>query len=316
MATLGLADAVLYLLRASVLITIGILIGSIITETGIAGRLRFLSRPISRLSGLSSPSSLSLVAMVANPTAGKSMLAGFYREGQIRREEVVPTLLMGTFPTVLGETLFRVHFPTAVVLLGPVIGGLYTLFNLFSTLIQTAGAIIWLRFVVGSSEGGITDETNPAERIRIDRPTVRAGVMKAIPHLKRIIPVSVVATTVFFLLYAAGVVEAIALVFSPLLGLIGLPGESITAIVAQAMHFSAGYAVVGTMVTGGILTLEQALVTLIVGSMMVITMIYLKYSLPLYLSLFGVEGTGIAIKTYCASMGAKVLTIMVVIAVF
>ncbi|MDK2973941.1 MAG: hypothetical protein PWP08_312 [Methanofollis sp.] len=304
-----------YLVRAVALITVGIVVANVITETGIISRLKFLSCPISRISGISSRSSLALVTMVADATAGKSMLAEFYHDGSVRREEVVPTLLMGTFPTVLGESLFRVQLPTAIVLLGPVIGGIYTGLNILSALIQTTGAIVWVRLIRKNAGGVLQDEEEPA-RVGLDRLTIRAGVVKAFSSLKRIVPITVAATIVFFILSSTGVVDLVAAVFAPVLGLIGVPGESIAAIVAQALHFSAGYAVVGSLMAGGILSMEQALITLIAGSMVVITMIYIKYSVSIYLSLFGDEGPKIIAKTYLASMGAKVATILIVLAVF
>jgi hypothetical protein len=51
------------------------------------------------------------------------MLAGLYNDGRVEKEEIIPTLVMSTFPVVLGESLFRVHLPAAIVLLGPVLGG-------------------------------------------------------------------------------------------------------------------------------------------------------------------------------------------------
>lgn len=304
-----------YLVRAIALITLGIVVANVITETGIISRLRFLSYPISRISGISSRSSLALVTMVADATAGKSMLASFYHDGNVGREEVVPTLLMGTFPTVVGESLFRVQLPTAIVLLGPVIGGIYTLLNIFSTLIQTVGAIVWFKVIRRNTHEAIRDDVGSVP-FRFDRHTLRAGIARAVPSLKRIVPITVVATVVFFALYAVGVVDLIAAVFAPVLGLIGVPGESIAAIVAQALHFSAGYAVVGSLMETGVISTEQALITLIAGSMVVITMLYIKYSAPMYLSLFGEEGPGIIAKTYLASMGAKVITILIVMVIF
>lgn len=313
---LSLGTVGVYLLRATLLITIGILIASIITETGIFSRLGFLSRPISRVSALSEPCSVVLLTMVANATAGKAMLAQFLNEGKVRQEEVVPTLLMGTFPTVLGESLFRVHLPTAVVLLGPVVGVIYTLLNLLSTLVQVAGAVIYMRLCVGRGDGGTLTKPSEPTPLRFDRATLKGGVARALPSLRRIVPVAVLATLVFFALYAVGAVTAVAAIFGPVLGLVGVPGESIAAIVAHTAHFSAGYAVVGSLLAEGLLDLEEALVTLIIGSMAVITLIYFKYSAPLYLSLFGREGVRVTIKTYGASMVAKVVTIFIVLMIF
>ena len=41
--------------------------------------------------------------MGVNATAGKSMLAGYYHKGEGKEQEVIPALIMGAFPVVLGE---------------------------------------------------------------------------------------------------------------------------------------------------------------------------------------------------------------------
>ena len=124
-----------------------------------------------------------------------------------------------------------------------------------------------------------------------------------------------IAETRARLLTATAESSSVAAAFDPLLRAIGLPGESAAALVAQFVHFSAGYAIVASLLDGGILTLETALVTLVLGSMVVITMIYVKYSVPLYLSLFGRLGVKIALVTYAASMAAKVVTVALVMVV-
>ncbi|MCE5297480.1 MAG: hypothetical protein MUE45_05175 [Methanoregulaceae archaeon] len=76
------------------------------------------------------------------------MYAGLYDDKKVGKEEISPTLMMSTFPIVLGESLFRVHLPAAIVLLGPVIGTLHVLLNLFSSLLQTFGASLYTRLVL------------------------------------------------------------------------------------------------------------------------------------------------------------------------
>jgi len=132
-----------YAVRAVLLVTLGIVIANILAETGIFSRLSSLTAPFCRLSGLSEASVLSIIAMAVNATAGKSMLAGYYQNGDLREEEVIPALIMGAFPVVLGESLFRVHLPVALVLLGPLVGGIYTGLNLFSSGIQGLFALLY-----------------------------------------------------------------------------------------------------------------------------------------------------------------------------
>ena len=309
-----------YTIRAVLLISAGIILVNLISETGIISRIKIISVPFCRISGLSGEAVVSILSMVINPTAGKSMLAEYHREGKVGKEEIVPSLIIGTFPAVFGESLFRAQFPTAVVILGPVLGGIYTFFNLFSTFIQVCGALVYTNLVVRKKrsipekEYGRVEE---AEKLkRPDMTSLKKAVEKSKKPLKKIIPITVITMIIFWLLTLSGFLEYLNVIFDPVLNLIGLPGEASAALLAQFMHFSAGYAVVGSMTDTGILTFGQALVTLILGSMIIITMIYLKYSVPLYIALFGKDGIRVAVIAYAASMTAKVICIGIVMAVF
>ena len=301
--------------NAVLLVIAGIILANILAETGIFSRLSSLTGPLCRFSGLSDACVLSIVAMGVNATAGKSMLAEYYRDGKVTEREVIPVLIMGAFPVVLGESLFRVQLPTALVLLGPVVGGVYTGLNLFSSGIQALFALIYSRrFLAGP--GRAPPPVPPAAALMLNGEVVLAGCRKAVPTLRRVVPITLAALVVFSLLSATGVMDGIAAAFDPLLRAFGLPGESAAALVAQFLHFSAGYAIVASLLDGGVLTFETALVTLVIGSMVVITMIYVKYSVPLYLSLFGRFGVRISLATYAASMAAKVITVALVFLLF
>lgn len=301
--------------NAVLLVIAGVILANILAETGIFSRLSSLTGPLCRFSGLSDACVLSIVAMGVNATAGKSMLAEYYRDGKVTEREVIPVLIMGAFPVVLGESLFRVQLPTALVLLGPVVGGVYTGLNLFSSGIQALFALLYSRrFLAGS--GRAPPPVPSAAALMLNREVVLAGCRKAVPTLRRVVPITLAALVVFSLLSATGVMDGIAAAFDPLLRAFGLPGESAAALVAQFLHFSAGYAIVASLLDGGVLTFETALVTLVIGSMVVITMIYVKYSVPLYLSLFGRFGVRISLATYAASMAAKVITVALVFLLF
>ena len=301
-----------YAVRAVLLVTLGIVIANILAETGIFSRLSSLTAPFCRLSSLSEASVLSIIAMAVNATAGKSMLAGYYQNGDLREEEVIPALIMGAFPVVLGESLFRVHLPVALVLLGPVVGGIYTGLNLFSSGIQGLFALLYSRRFLADGQPQVAAPAAPETPVALNRQVVISGCRKAVPTLRRVVPVTLAALIVFALLSETGIIDLIAAAFGPLLRLVGLPGESAAALVAHSAHFSAGYAIVASLIETGALTLETALITLILGSMAVITMIYIKYSVPLYLSLFGSLGVRVSLVTYAASMAAKVVTLLLV----
>ena len=315
-----------YATRAVCLIIVGIVAVNILARTGIFSRLTKISRPLCRISGLSDGAALSIIAMTVNATAGKSMLAEYHRDGKVGKEEIIPALLMGTFPVVFGESLFRVQLPTAIVLLGPDVGGVYTLLNLFSAFLQAMAALLYTRLVLthktgrlpvaSGTENGTGTGNELPEITSITTESVREGVRQSIPTLKRVLPATIIAILAFYVLSLTGLMDFIGMAFDPVLRLAGLPGESTAALVAQFMHFSAGYTVVASLMIEGVLTIKQAIITLIIGSMVVITMIYIKYSVPLYLSLFGKEGVRISIITYASSMTAKIICISLVILIF
>ena len=303
--------------NAVLLVTVGIVVANILAETGVFSRLSSFTGPFCKISGLSDACVLSIVAMGVNATAGKSMLAEYSRDGKVTEREVIPILIMGAFPVVLGESLFRVRLPAALILLGPIVGGIYTGLNLFSSGIQALFALLYSRrFLADPGHVIAPVPAAPVAALALNRGSVIAGCRKAVPTLRRVVPITLAALIVFALLSATGVMNLIAAAFDPLLRAVGLPGESAAALVAQFVHFSAGYAIVASLLDGGVLTLETALVTLVLGSMAVITMIYVKYSVPLYLSLFGRFGVRVALVTYAASMAAKVVTIALVMVVF
>ncbi|HOU81441.1 MAG TPA: nucleoside recognition protein, partial [Methanoregulaceae archaeon] len=133
---------------------------------------------------------------------------------------------MSTFPIVLGESLFRVHLPVAVVLLGPVIGTMHLLLNLFASDLQTLGAILYTRLVLHKKAQRRSCETTPAQEgeVSFSRRKIVGGIQKAWPQLIRIIPVTVVAILIFTILTVYGVMDLIGIFFEPILGAIGLPG--------------------------------------------------------------------------------------------
>ena len=320
-----------YLIRTTMLMTAGVIVANIAME---ANLLAGLARPIgllSRSSNLPECCTVSIFACMISPAAGKSALSEFYRRGEVGKTETLLSILISTFPVVLGESLFRVQAPIAVVLLGPVVGGTYVLLNLFSSFIQSFSALLYsrLRMTPTASTGtsnsapattiNTTNKTSRAEVVdedkekgkssRLDRETAMKGFRKSVPALRKTIPTVVATMILMDLLMRHGAIESLCVFFDPALRALGLPGECIAPLAMQFVHFSAGYASVAALMEAEAITSKQAVITLLVGSMAVITMIYAKYSLSMYLALFGKFGARLALVSYLFSMTAKVVTI-------
>ncbi len=303
-----------YLLRTAILMTLGIVIANILMETNILAVLKRPMRSLCRVSNLPESCMISVLTCLVSPIAGKSALSEFYRKGEVGETETVLTVLMSTFPVVLGESLFRVQAPIAIVLLGPVVGTLYVMLNLFSSFLQSFSALLYSKLM--RSPARPPDREVPAGRLEMNREIAVKGLRSSLPVLKRMLPIVIATMIVMDILMRFGMMESMKAIFDPLLQMLGLPGECIAPLVMQFIHFSAGYAAVAALLDADAITDKQAILTLLVGSMAVITMIYLRYSLSMYLTLFGRFGAKIALIGYLSSMTAKVVTIFLVMMLF
>ena len=307
-------NTAIYLIRAVSLITFGVIVANIVLESDAMRKLSPLIRPFCSAANLPREGTISLFASFFDPTAGKSTLAGFYHEGKINESETILTLVMSTFPIVVGESLFRVHAPIALVLLGPVIGSIYIALTLLSAFIQSLGAFVYAKLCF-PQPACVDEEIYAAATETTKNQKLKTALKKSFAMLKKVVPIMVIAFLVVDILFTLGLMDNISVIFDPILRVLNLPGEVITALVADLAHFSAGYAIVAALLAKGVITAKQAILTLLIGSMLMITLVYLKYSLPMYTSLFGRLGVKITAITYLNSMVAKVIMILLVVAV-
>ena len=307
-------NTAIYLVKAIILITAGVIIANVVLESNLMRKLSPLIRPFCRASNLPKECVFSLFASFFNPTAGKSTLAGFYHEGKIGDKETILTVVMCTFPIVIGESLLRVQAPIALVLLGPFIGGIYICLNLFSSFLQTFAAFLY-------SKSRFPPQKDVEEEINVDinrtsqnqNQKLKTALKKSFTTLKKIIPIMMVAFLIVDLLSRFGLMHTISLFFDPVLRLLDLPGACITALIADLAHFSAGYAIVAALLTEDVITAKQAILTLLIGSMLIITVAYLKYSISTNIALFGKLGVKITVVNYMSSMTSKLLMILLVL---
>jgi hypothetical protein len=276
-----------YLIRAIILIIVGVVVANIVLESNLMRRLFPITKPLCHATNLPKECIFSLFTSFLNPTAGKSALAGFYREGKIGDKETILTVIMCTFPIVVGESLFRVQAPIAFVLLGPTIGGIYISLNLFSSFLQSFAAFVYSKsFLPPQKEIRKKTEFNVKKAdadadVNGIKKNLKTALKKSSNTLKRVIPIMTITFLAIYFLFELDCMDYIRLSVAALL-------------------------------TKGAINAKQAIVTLLIGSMIVITLIYIRYSFSMYVSLFGKFGVKIAAINYMSSMIAKIITIFLV----
>ncbi len=100
---------------------------------------------------------------------------------------------------------------------------------------------------------------------------------------------------------------------APVFRVLDLPGEVIAVLIANLAHFSAGYAMVDILIKNGVLNEKQALIVLLIGNIISVTMIYLKHSIETYVALFGRFGLKLAVINYTVSVMVKIFLILSII---
>jgi len=184
----------------------------------------------------------------------------------------------------------------------------------------SAEAVALERSASGTANVNEENEGKEAETVREReaserkerRERLKTALIKSVKTLKKVIPTLVIAFLIIDFLLISGGMEVISGIFEPVLHVFGLPGECITAIMADLIHFSAGYATVSALLQSEVINAKQAILTLLVGSILTITMIYMKHSFSMYVSLFGKLGVKISVVNYSFSVIAKLFIIAMV----
>lgn len=308
-------DYVILLARTILLVVAGVVLANIVMATNVLSRLTFITAPLCRASRLPEECMLAIITTSVSSTAGKSALSALYRNGRLTDGEVICSVVMSTFPIVAGESLLRVQAPVAIVLLGPV-GVLYIALNLFAALLQSVVALlyarVWLSPKPTRRELDVASPDCPPSGKLWE--VVAVGVKRSLPVLRSVLPILIITLVLVRVLDVIGAMNYVGVMFSPVMSALQLPGECVAAVVAQFLHFSAGYGVVASLLLSGVITDKQAILTLLLGSMVVITMINIRYSIPFNVSLFGRLGLKLTAVNYACSMGAKVVCILLVLA--
>jgi len=307
-------DYVLFLVRTILLVVAGVVLANVLLATNVLSRLTFITAPLCRASRLPEEAVLAIITTTISSTAGKSALSALHRNGRLTDGQVICSVVMSTFPVVAGESLLRVQAPVAIVLLGPV-GAIYIALNLFAALLQSLGALFYARVCLTpkATDGIAFDCPLPLSEPASGPHVVVLGIRRSLPVLRSVLPVLILTLVLVRALDVIGAMDRVGILFSPVMSALQLPGECVAAVVAQFLHFSAGYGVVASLLSGGVITKKEAILTLLLGSMVVITMINIRYSIPFNVSLFGRLGLKLTAVNYACSMGAKVVCILLVL---
>ncbi|NOZ59117.1 MAG: hypothetical protein GXO66_06035 [Euryarchaeota archaeon] len=266
-----------YLLETLVYLCAGIVAANLLLELGLTRYLARAIAPFLTASHLSGEIAASAFARMLSPSAGYSTLAEFHRRGEVSEREVLLTTFLTSFPyEVLRIPKF--YLPVVVPLLGAPLAAKYMLVKLGSGLIQSSLALVYARL------------TLPERRVELPSGggggDPRRALAQSLRTLLRVVPLFLGAYLAVRYLLASGMLTKLAVLAQPVMGIFSLPGEAAIIVATQMANVIAGFAVAGELLKQGVLTQEEALVTLILGLVLSLPRIYAQHTLPVVASLF------------------------------
>ncbi|MFP4558321.1 MAG: nucleoside recognition domain-containing protein [Archaeoglobaceae archaeon] len=299
-----------YLLYNILPVLIVAIVGAnIMAELGLIQRVVFLVRPLIRFTRLPDEAGISIITYVASASGGAAMLASFHERDVLDSNETVIASILSNFFSFLNHSIIF-FIPVAIPILGLTAGLLYVGSRFFISICVTVVAALAGHFMlrVGDSKGAEAQEEQD-ERDREQK--VRDGVKASIKVLRRIIPRLVI---VYVLVSVALGLN----LFDPLkdINFAGIPGQASLIIAVGFADTVSGMATAGSMLAEGTITTVQAVIALLLASLVSMSLVFFRHSLPGKIAYFGPKlGLKIALLTTALDVVFTAVVVLILLGV-
>ncbi len=267
-----------------------IIVANVLNELGIIERISWIIKPIVSFANLSPESGLAVITYIASGNAGSAMLSSFYEQGIIGERETIIASFVSSFFSFLNH-LFVYFIPVVIPLLGIKAGLLYISARMFISLCVTLTAILAGHFLLKNKNYEKSNYKKAKKEMKDFKTGVREGIKKAFKVLKKIIPRLVFVYTVVTILMEYNVLK-------PLenFKILGLPGQVSAIVAAGIADTTSGFAAAGSMLASNAITPIQAVAALLLTSIISMSVIFVRHSLPGRIAYFGFKlGVKIAV---------------------
>ncbi|WP_455449739.1 nucleoside recognition protein [Natrinema thermotolerans] len=318
-----LEEALPRVVTITLLIGAGVGLANLAVEYGLVTVVARVGRYLTEPANLPPEVGTAVLTNTVSVTAGYGMLAEFREEGLLDDRATLIAVVINTFFGFV-QHIFTYYGPVLVPILGVQVGLMYVGaragISLGISLVGLLAGAVLLRGY--EYDPHALDPETPEEEVRTTRDKVRAAGASTLERLRSIVPrLAVVYSVVFLALeYSDRILEALAEVgitepaaaVDPIAGLLGLPGAAVPVILVSLVDPTTGAITVAPLI-GDVLTPDQAVITLLVGGLVSLTIGTVKRSIPFQ---FGIWGASFGTKVIVVNVGLKAAFILVAIAVF
>ncbi len=269
------------ILRLSLAIGVGLLIGIFIENANLTARLGRLFAPFLRFGHLKEPSALAFTTAFFSAVAASTMLMSAYQDEKISRRELVISALTLTFPA------FFAHLPSMFFIITPLVGilGVYYLLILLSgDILRTTAYLLVGRLTLPPYRPvPVEPEARPSSWREVWHETLQ----KFFTRLYSILVITIPVFVAVFLAQEGGLFAWLKSNLTVLLKGSQIPVEAVSILVFSLAAEAAGmFAAAGALLAGEALSPAAVLFTLILGTIISSPMRAIRHQMPFYLGVY------------------------------
>lgn len=321
--TVLLEETLPRVLTITLLIGAGVGLANLAVEYGLVEVVASAGRYLTEPANLPPEVGTAVLTNAVSVTAGYGMLAEFREEGVLDDRATLIAVVINTFFGFV-QHIFTYYGPVLVPILGLQVGLMYVGaragISLAITLVGLlAGAVLLRNADYGHDS---LEPELPDDDAQTHREKLRTATESTADRLRSIVPrLAIVYSLVFVALeYSDRILAAFAsaglddpgVVLEPVAGLLGLPGAAVPVILVSLVDPTTGAITVAPLI-GDVLTPDEAVITLLVGSLVSLTIGTVKRSIPFQ---YGIWGTSFGTKVIVVNVCLKAAFILVAIGVF
>lgn len=301
----ALISSINYLASVIPLTVMGIVLMELLIELGWIRKLGFLTAPFMRFAHLREEVGISFLASFGSPTAGNSMVAELNKKGMIEDKETIIASLVNSFPATF--IFVRDLLPVLIILLGRT-GLIYLGIVVLVGLMRTAITLVAGRLLLPSKKYGIIEQKPARKTFSI---AFKNALLSSWAPLRHIITTMTVAAIVVFQLIDIGFFDMLSVYLKGLPALKYIPGEGLPIIAAWFASNIAAYTIASRLLTGGILSSKDIVITLLAGRVLS-SIVRLRFSIPYYTGIFS-PGLGMYIMLLATLMQEGITVVVIIL---
>lgn len=301
------SDSLKYIVGIIPITAASIFAANLLIQSGFLDRINWILNPLTKYSGMRRELGLAFLTSIGSPSAANGIMKKLLDDGTINEKELTITVLANAFPVMLMET--RSMLPVMISFLGTT-GLKIFLIVLLLRFIQTVIALTAGRFVY-KHDGEFSPESRKSINILRGFPLIISSIEGSIPTIKRILKITIPVTFLTYLLVETGVFRFISGHILFFTNIFPIPVEGLGIVAAYMGHYVAAYTMAGNIITQGVLTEKEIILTLMTAKVFGSIFFAVRHSIPYYVGIYGTR-TGMKLM----SINTSARNILQIIAIF